>query len=253
MVWPSRSFTTVPSRELARELAAEVRGTVGSDAGRVDLEACCAIGGFELRICDLRTSEGGVEGLLVPRPQGRFRIVVDPTPPAGWNDAPAQVRDPLRRHRSRFRIAHEIGHSFFYDRGRGTPSRRSEGGTPAEERFCDEFARELLVPRFLATRGPWEAHAIARLQRECDVSFELAARAFSRATERDVALYYRRGAQWRNQWSTRPATWRGLAVRSAASPRELGSRVARFEALTGLRVSTLLHPVRGQLALVASA
>jgi hypothetical protein len=52
--------------------------------------------------------------------------------------------DPLPR--QRFSIAHELGHTFFYDRSLEPPARLLRIGGKAEERFCDEFAGELLLP-----------------------------------------------------------------------------------------------------------
>ncbi|MCR9095059.1 MAG: ImmA/IrrE family metallo-endopeptidase [bacterium] len=49
-------------------------------------------------------------------------------------------------HRLRFSIAHELGHTFFFKR---TPhgAKRVRARSRAEERFCDEFAGELLCPK----------------------------------------------------------------------------------------------------------
>lgn len=46
-----------------------------------------------------------------------------------------------------FSLAHEIGHTFFYDTAPSTPVRlQRDLGGHAEERLCDVFAAELLMP-----------------------------------------------------------------------------------------------------------
>lgn len=50
--------------------------------------------------------------------------------------------------RENFSIAHEIGHTYFYDVDLPVPSRPTRDlGSIAEERLCDIFATELLMPR----------------------------------------------------------------------------------------------------------
>lgn len=85
----------------------------------------------------------GVSGLLRPLRESpsRFEILY-PTGQA--------------RTRQRFTVAHELGHTFFFDRAVSPPSRLSPHGGRAEERFCDLFASELLVPRS-AIRRPLDA------------------------------------------------------------------------------------------------
>lgn len=50
--------------------------------------------------------------------------------------------------RSVFSLAHEIGHTFFYDTEPSTPVRlQRDMGSDAEEKLCDIFAAELLMPQ----------------------------------------------------------------------------------------------------------
>jgi hypothetical protein len=78
------------------------------------------------------------------------------------------------RHRRRQRIAHELGHTLFYRAcGEGRPRRTAAAGRPEEERFCDEFARALLVP---VPDGDVTAQTVVALQQSYDVSLEVAAR-----------------------------------------------------------------------------
>jgi Zn-dependent peptidase ImmA (M78 family) len=61
------------------------------------------------------------------------------------------MRRELSPRRARFDIAHEIGHTLFYDIGASPPRRLLQPGDAAkmsvkEESLCSEFARQLLVP-----------------------------------------------------------------------------------------------------------
>ncbi|MGH2361892.1 MAG: ImmA/IrrE family metallo-endopeptidase [bacterium] len=74
------------------------------------------------------------EGRLLPLKGGGFKV------------------DILRSQasaRARFSLAHEIGHTFFYDLTARPATRRESAASLAqelEERFCDEFAAQLLFP-----------------------------------------------------------------------------------------------------------
>ncbi len=81
-------------------------------------------------------STGGPEAVLVPTREGFL------------------IRLPLNRPKVRHRssIAHEIGHTFFYDFRGGWPVRLVSRGSAGrlsqkEEDICKAFARELLMPR----------------------------------------------------------------------------------------------------------
>ena len=68
-----------------------------------------------------------------------------------------RLREGQHLFRQRFSIAHEIGHTFFYDINKNPPvrliSRISSGVlSPKEEDICSAFARELLIPRELISR-----------------------------------------------------------------------------------------------------
>ena len=81
----------------------------------------------------------GCRAKLIPVERG-FEIRVDES-----------LRYRFRRENWRFTIAHEIGHTFFYDLDTVVP-RRYPGipvGNIPEERFCDLFACELLMPQKL--------------------------------------------------------------------------------------------------------
>ena len=177
--WEATRFVSVPALEVAAELAhAVARAALGdnweSASGRCDLREICRQGGFNAQRLDRRFSTSSHDALLVPQQNGTFSILVDPLPK---NEV--TLADDLARHRNRFRIAHEIGHSFFYDR-RVPPPLRLFPCSDKEEAFCDEFASALLVPRSIIrniTPSPANVFVIAQ---KYDVSVELAARAVAK-------------------------------------------------------------------------
>jgi hypothetical protein len=185
-LWPSVTFTEPPAPEVARRLAAEVRARLAAAGRPLDLSRCCKAAGARVRTARLGVPEGGCEAFLIPQSDG-FRIVVDPTPRAGWRGTAPAARKVVARHRRRFRIAHELAHTFFYWREDDRePFRALAHRSDAEELFCDTFARHLLVapPRRAAT-----AKGIVALHRRFDVSVELAARAATEVHGSSIAVW----------------------------------------------------------------
>jgi hypothetical protein len=185
------------------------------------MRACCAAARVEFVRADLRTVRGGCEALLVPLPSGSFRIVVDPTPRNGWVETPVNQRAALARHRTRFRIAHELAHTFFYRRKGGRPTRTIPAGSAAEEEFADEFARRLLAP---ADADAVQAGDILRAHAEWDVSLELAVRAFAGVTgaRREIVLWrWPTSGPVVTQWSNGARTQGVLGLPARAGPAEL--------------------------------
>jgi hypothetical protein len=135
----------------------------------------------------------------------------------------------------RFRVAHEVAHAFFYRRRRGEPERLVHD-TPEQERFADEFARALLVPCGLAAEADPTAGGVLRLQQLCDVSLEVAVRAFADAHS-DVAavlLFWPTDVpatltQARVQWASEGAPF-GVGRSPADGPLNLSALSANFDA-----------------------
>jgi Zn-dependent peptidase ImmA (M78 family) len=90
------------------------------------------------------------------------------------------MQENLRRHRVRFRVAHELAHTLFYWR-RGDRPQRHLLDSASQERFCDAFSRALLVPPAVVARMPVNARTIMDLQEIFDVSLEVAARSLATA------------------------------------------------------------------------
>ena len=120
-----------------------------------------------------------------------FYLRVDPEPVGGWGEVTRPSREATARHRLRFRVGHELGHTLFYERQKGRGPRRAQRWTSCEEQWCDEFARSLLLPPPAARTLPATANSVFRLQRRFDVSLEVAARALANAHEEAaVAVWF---------------------------------------------------------------
>lgn len=204
--WPGLLRST-PSARDAGEVADAVRLATmwrAAATGRLDEHALCRRGGFVLEEAKLHAAEGRLEALLFPWEGDRFRIVIDSEPRGGWDRVEPERRAELRRHRLRFRLAHEVGHTLFYDRS-GSRPRSVVRPSAAQEVFCDEFARALLVPLGYASALPATADSVVDLHRRFDVSVELACRALARAhrgrLDVSVAVINRDG-DLRLQWSS---------------------------------------------------
>lgn len=194
MIFPlfEEELEEIPDGPDLEELAQRVRRHCGQQwRRRLDLAAVCGAFGATVRVAELGGREGGQEAMLVPLEEGGFGVVVDPTPRGGWGRVPSGVRPNLRRHRLRFRVGHELAHTFFYSRRPGGPPRRQLFDSDEQEDFCDRFSRSLLVPRRAIIRMEATAEGLVKLQRACDVSLEVAARAVAAARpDLDVAIWF---------------------------------------------------------------
>lgn len=211
--WPELCLGSVPGEDATVSLAARVRRAVFGARNPLttplDLDELCRLGGFRVRERRLGGARGGLEGVLAPARGDRFEIHVDPEPPGGWSRIPAAVRQSLRRQRLRFRVAHEVAHSFFYDRDGDVPRRRL-GDSLRQEEFCDRFAAELLLPGVAVASTAQTARAVFELSTQFDVSLQLAARSFAGHWQQaTVALFVGRLGRYECQWKAGelPSGW----------------------------------------------
>jgi hypothetical protein len=166
-----------------------VLGEANWDQPLRDLDAVCALARANVTIRPLSAARGMQEAMLIPLDHDRFAITVDPEPTGGWSSLPSRLRDEVYRHRMRFRVCHELGHTFTYWR-RGKVPARHLLDSPRQEAFCDAFARALLVPAPVAAATSFSPGGVLRLHRRHDVSLEVAARAMASAHRRRVALWF---------------------------------------------------------------
>ena len=191
--WPAPAYAEPPSIVEAGCLAATLRRNVLGGAHErdpiPDISAFAAAAGAAVVEADLGVTAGGCEALLVPLPDDRFRIAVDPRPRSGWNDRPSDARQTTQRQRLRFRVAHELAHTLFYSRAPGAvPSRRPCCST-GEEAFCDRFAQALLLPDdVVATCSVFSE--LECVQASFDVSLEVAVRSYASVHRTEIALFY---------------------------------------------------------------
>lgn len=133
-----------------------------------------------------------VEASLRPSPRSdRFHITVDPTPRRGWGATPHSDREAIGRQRYRFRVCHELAHTFYFSRAPGRGPKRRQPWSAVEEDWCDEFSRSLLIPAQVSRVCQPTAESAVELQARFDVSLEVAARALSAAHPRiELGIWY---------------------------------------------------------------
>ena len=134
--WLRSRFGHKPLRAIANDIASDFLAIARQVGPPVDATAI-----FRVRkIRRWRTLETAVDGRIGVEGDG-FVIETGPGP---------QVR-------RRFTLAHEIGHTIFFDLNGPMPHRMLSGARPEEEEaFCNMFASELLMP------GDWIFSALEK-------------------------------------------------------------------------------------------
>lgn len=196
---------SVPGPEGAISLANLVRQRSGlGDSDALDIDAVAASLRARVTERELGAAERGPEAILIPLPEDRFGISVDPTPPDGWGELEPRRRSDLKRHRVRFRVGHELGHTLFYSRRSSDTPRRLVPDSNRQESFCDQFSRNLLVPHRIAAMASPGLEGLIELLETFDVSLQLAARAMVAAQPNlRLALWFRSPAnRWTSQWAS---------------------------------------------------
>lgn len=138
-----------------------------------------------------------------------------------------RLRENLHSYRRRFSIAHEIGHTFFYDISRDPPTRlvshaTSGGFSKKEEGVCSAFAVELLLPRDLLLADLQvcrygELETILNFSRRYEVSAEAVVRTLMSDVsylETCVAIFKAGHSQLSSTSSKRIWWYRGKAIRN---------------------------------------
>jgi hypothetical protein len=242
--WPTLDAGGVPDLGGAVQLAAQVRtavlGQEQCEAPMLDLRPLMRRGGFRLSVERLSAAEGRMEAFLAPDEGDCFEVVVDPEPRGGWRPQDRELRDDIHRHRLRFRVGHEVAHSFFFHRVPGETPKRRVTDSPEQEYFCDAFAGALLLPPSVVARYAPTPENILELQDRYDVSLQLAVRTFADVhAGHSFALLYTDeepphvrpqwtspAADWQPRWWTKESVQR-LARRDARAvlvPRKDGTR-----------------------------
>jgi IrrE N-terminal-like domain len=256
--WPKPSDADLSSRADAAVLARRVRqaalGESELEEPLLDLRPILQLGRF--RVCREPLIDAGLEALLVPAANDSFEVVVDPQPALGWGTRSRVARADTERHRLRFRIGHEIAHSFFYARIAGECPKRLVTDSPAQEDFCDAFASALLLPTVVVHSSRPEPRAIVELAHRFDVSIELSVRAFAETfpSHRFALLYANEMGELRPQWFSPDGRWprRWWSTEPLVSLARAGSRASRRVRVsaTGLDLAGIWIAARRQALLV---
>jgi len=139
--WPnlylgSRINTDIKKAEICK-LANKVRSTTAHGLEeKIDIDSIAKLGRFR-PVYSRYLKNSTIWALLIGLDNDAFQIALQPNK----TEEAGQIR--------RYLMAHEIAHSFGYVRRQGERPRRFFNGPNIfwEERFCEEFARQLLVPR----------------------------------------------------------------------------------------------------------
>ncbi|HEX2070742.1 MAG TPA: ImmA/IrrE family metallo-endopeptidase [Thermoleophilaceae bacterium] len=182
--WPVADPTRPPTPDQALELARRARGALADDDRALHIGRACELARVKTLTRPLPVGSGRHTAMLLPEPDG-FRAVVDSTT---WHRA---QHDDVGRRRLRFVLAHELGHTLFYEAG--SPPRRTRPSDEREESFCDRFAMLLLVPQTVAGRTVADPDRLRGLATRYDVSLRLAAWAVTEAQPDLTLLMLRHG------------------------------------------------------------
>jgi hypothetical protein len=215
--WPQLSPGAV-SLDHADQMASAVRREFAPDQGAFPMREACRAAGVKVGSRPLPAGGRRHTAMLVPTDDG-FHAAVDPMI---WNGA---RNGDAGRHRLRFVIAHELGHTLFYRPGK--PPSRERPADRHEEKFCQNFANSLLVPRSSALATPLEPEGLYSLARRYDVSLRVAAWAIARARPSIAVLWLRhRPHPTRGGLETMRVEWGAAAGRYIAVGESLKSPVA---------------------------
>jgi len=196
MSWPDKKLTVVPPLAVAVEIAMQVRRYAFGERFETvscNLKIVRQLGGFRVKRIKFAKSQKDHQALLVPTADGSFEIIVDPSIRREEGNKTDAIIPDIELHRLRFRIAHEIGHSFFYNR-KVRPPKRLLDGSKEEELFCDHFASALLVPHSAIVKMPTRASTILKIRKLYSVSAEVAGRSLARINQEITVI----GLLWRS-------------------------------------------------------
>lgn len=196
MRWPNIYLEQVPDNlnEEAQQIARQLRQELGLGLDPLDLIRLLEVaraGGFRAVVTFVKKKKFWYQARLVPEDNNTFLIelvIVD----AQNNKTVQLIQLTNIPPQLKFQFAHEVAHSFYFDRTGERPTRQ-QINDEREERFCDEFARCFLFP--MEVIGIQECNNsperklehLFLLSDEFGVSREMAGRQFSAV---DSSCYY---------------------------------------------------------------
>jgi hypothetical protein len=141
------------------------------------------------------------------------------------------VRRGLSAARRRFTVGHELGHLLLVDQTTGLVARRALPVTDQVERFCDNFAAALLLPRRWITerytQRPQNLSTLRHLANQANTSLSAAVVRLGEVLDWTVSLL---------RWRRERGRWRFLA--GAAIPSQLYGHIGSAQ-----RTSTALDEI----------
>lgn len=126
-VWPTSGLLFVPHLDWVERFTDILVTTAGTADAFVIAEQLS----IPVRFCLLDGAAGGMVAALIPDIEHPFTVLCERAQPSDRADC------------VRFRVAHELAHTMFYDWSL-CPPRQVRRGCVMEERFCDTFAAALL-------------------------------------------------------------------------------------------------------------
>lgn len=230
--WPAISALASPLSQVD-DLARIARQAVGAEEGALPLRDACDAAKVSVEVRPLTLGQKRHRAMLVPTDKG-FRATVDRVL---WEQA---KQADWGRHRLRFVLAHELGHTFFYRTG--NPPKRERPADREEEQFCHHFANSLLVPPAAARRAPLEPEGLFALAGRFDVSLQVAAWAITRARPSVTLLWLRRAPHPTNGGQeTMRVEWGASLERFIAVGESLKSPLAQLSPGEHDESTELLH------------
>lgn len=174
--WPDARFKTAPPAEDATPLAQAAREKFCDESGVVDVEMAAKAAGATINMRALGAHIGLLQASLTPKKDG-FDLWLDTR--TTHIDAHETTHSVLR-----YRIGHELGHTFFYEREPARPRRLPASRSYREEKFCDQFAQDMLLPN----DWPNEAPGMKEIQHISDLHKVPISLTAERATKRHSNL-----------------------------------------------------------------
>jgi hypothetical protein len=214
--WPPPIVDANPNLLDPRRVGLLARAAVASVDKPVRLNDACRLAQASVRVEEIRVSGRSRQAMLIPADPG-FTILLNPL---------SRGR-PSPRCWTRFVLAHELGHTFFYRPGR-RPTRVHRPGV-AEESFCHRFAVSLLVPAVVAERTPLTPGGLLGLGDRYEVPLFVAAMAMLHRRSHTSILWLRHRPHPRTgDCETMRVQW-SAGARFFARGESLKSRLATLE------------------------
>lgn len=168
------------------------------------------------------------------------------------------VRKGISPERGRFTIAHELGHLLLHHPESELVARRHRIGEDQEERFCEDFAAALLLPRSWvkvhSARRPQSLHTLRVIAGRSNTSLAAACVRLNEVSGwRQTLLHWRTvNGRWGFRWAAGLPSGSDIRIRSTDETRAVLDHTSQTggDVVTELplRVGRQIHQVQVQLS-----